>query len=350
MYLSPAALAGDPSAGSAYASEPSPDPGYPRERRLRAAQPRVAAAAPESHFPLVPTHPEVVVLIDRGGLDGEQTFAEAVAAAADAVASVLIPAVSVGGLGGGGPSRCCRCVGAIVANDRAGHELFPMAPPKNGQRVREGRHAPFPVVMVSQESGRLLKGALSAAAATAAAATPDAGLRWRGEEWGTRIGAHGGAAGWPAGGEIPMPPTVTRGGNGAGGVFVSLSAAEPCLAFNSRASRASSASFGEEESACDYSSAEEEEEEEGTSGDWSWLEGAAWSAALEGAAGGGFDGRGLSHPVPGVFGEWSHRYGSWHREAVVEAERGFETGEWKRGRMLYDAQTLPVKFERPSFS
>lgn len=362
MYFSPAVLASGPSAGSAYVSEPSPDPGYPRDRPLRALRPRAAAAfstpaaARASQFPLLPTHPEVVVLIDRGGLNGEQTFAEAVATAADAVSSALIPAASVGGLGGGGPSRCCRCVAVIVANDRAGHELFPMAPPKNGQRVRAGWRAPFPVVMVSQESGRLLKGALSAAAATAAASTPEAALLRRGEEWGTRAGTLGSMASgagycWPGGGEIPMPPTVTRRGDGAGGVFVSLGAAEPCLAFNSRTSRASSASFGEQESACGYSSADEEGEEEDASGESSWGgEGVAWSAALESAARGEFEGRGLAHPVLGTYGEWSHRYGSWQHEAEAEEERGFEAGEWKRERMLYDAKTLPVRFERPSSS
>ena len=224
-----------------------------------------------------------------------------------------------------------------------------MAPPTNDQCVRAGWRAPFPVVMVSQESGRLLKGALSAAASTAAASTPDTALLWRREEWDTRVGAHGGGASycWPGGGEIPMPPTVARGENGTGGVFVSLGAAEPCLAVNSRTSRASSASFGEQESAY-YSSAEEEGEED-ASGVSSWgEEGAAWPAALERTAGGEFEGHGFAHPVLGAVGEWSHRYGSWQREVEVEEERGLETGEWKRERMLYDAQTLPVRFERLS--
>lgn len=144
-----------------------------------------------------------------------------------------------------------------------------------------------------------------------------------------------------------MPPTVARGENGTGGVFVSLGAAEPCLAVNSRTSRASSASFGEQESAY-YSSAEEEGEED-ASGVSSWgEEGAAWPAALERTAGGEFEGHGFAHPVLGAVGEWSHRYGSWQREVEVEEERGLETGEWKRERMLYDAQTLPVRFERLS--
>lgn len=143
-----------------------------------------------------------------------------------------------------------------------------------------------------------------------------------------------------------MPPAVPRGGNGGAGVFVSLGAAEPSPAFNSRASRASSASFEEEETACDYSSTEEEEQS--AYGDYSWGdEGEAWAAALRGATGGEFDGRGLTHPALGAFGEWPHRYGAWQREARPEVERVCETGEWKRERMLYDAQTLPVRFQRP---
>lgn len=324
--------------------------------RPRAAALSAAAEACASQFPLLPTNPEVVVLIDRGGLNGKQTFADAVAAAADAVASVLIPTASVSGLGGRGPSRCYRCVAVIVANDRAGHELFSMAPPKNGQSVRAGWRAPFPVAMVSQESGRLLKGTLSATAATAAASTREAALLRRGEVWGTRAGALGGAASgagycWPGGEELPILPTVRRGENGTGGVFVSLGAAEPCLSFNSGMSRASSASFGERESACGYSSVEEEGEQEDPSGASAWGgEGAEWFSALENAAEGEFEGRGFANPVMGAYGEWSHRYGSWQREAEAEEEGEFASGEWKRELMLYDAKTLPVRFKRPSSS
>lgn len=355
MYLSSAALAGGSSAGSGYDSEPSPDPGYPRQRRSRVLPPRATAfsahtAAPGPYSPMLRTYTEVMVLIDRGGLDGQQTFAEAVATAADVVASVPVPAGGQGVGGGGGPPSCCRCVGVIVANDRAGHELFPMAPPKN---AREGRRAPFPVVMVSQESGRLLKGALSAAAATAAAT--DSAPPWRGEECGAQIAPPGGAARgasycWPGGGEMSMPPTVSRGENGADGVFVSLGATETSPAFNSRASCASSSSFEEEENSCDYYSTEEEEEEGGGGyADCSWRGGGgAWSATLRGAAWGKFDGCGLTHPTLGAFGDWTHPYGAWQRDAKAEVERGFETREWKRERMLYDAQTLPVRFQRRS--
>lgn len=93
--------------------------GYPRPIGMTPPDPPIAAAS-------VPLVANVVVLIDRGGAGGQQTFAEAAATAAAAVAL----------------THFCRCVGVIVANDRAGHELFAMAPPRQdrqGPRGDEGR-------------------------------------------------------------------------------------------------------------------------------------------------------------------------------------------------------------------
>ncbi|CAM9990769.1 unnamed protein product [Scytosiphon promiscuus] len=218
--------------------------------------------------------PEVVVLIDRGGAGGEQTFVEAVATAAR-VASAAVshssrayaPQASSGGgaangfpgpaaygsvvgnggrRGSGGSHRGspalhpCRCVGVIVANDRPGDELFPMA--THSSAGQKGMRAPFPVVMVSQESGQLLKSALlsssptvEAAAATnapgAAAAAAAAAQRFEGARWG---GAVQGQFSWSSttvgGNGVQLPPARVRsvlggrngGGGGGGVVFVSL--------------------------------------------------------------------------------------------------------------------------------
>lgn len=149
-----------------------------------------------SSFP----HAEIIVLIDRGGAQGEQTFADAAALAAATVAA----------------SMNSLCVGVIIANDRGGHELFAMAPPKHedgascsvsrsihgdtvgarysgagrgyngsgqdgircgyGSRRRKDHpfrspkavavgedrsRAPFPVIMISREAGDMLKAELA---------------------------------------------------------------------------------------------------------------------------------------------------------------------------------------------
>ncbi|CAM9669394.1 unnamed protein product, partial [Discosporangium mesarthrocarpum] len=88
---------------------------------------------------------QVVALIDRGG---EVPFQEAAAAVVDWCLSL---------------PHNLSCVGVIVANDRPGHEVLPMAPlGRRGAPQGAPGHSRFsvPVAMVSYESGILLKQAL----------------------------------------------------------------------------------------------------------------------------------------------------------------------------------------------
>eukprot|EP00903_Cladosiphon_okamuranus_P016124 g14880.t1 len=285
-----------------------------------------------SQSPLLTGRSEVVVLIDRGGAGGDQAFAEAAATAAGAVATVLLPPRQglFGGVYGGdsgGSGRCCRCVGVIVANDRPGHEVFPMA--NNGEK---GMRAPYPVVMVSQESGQVLKNSIS---------------------------------------QTSLSPSANSSAI-AGGVIVGLGAAQRCPA---RAAPAEA----EATSACSSSTISPATS---TSGADSYGEGdGEFEASRLTTSMSAGDGYGWAPPVVGYpFPHDSHGYefgGSigpplscyiYHSQsnAVAAAEfrsgarnvaevgrsrrgdgRGVgdeDTGEWKWEEMLYRAKTLPVRF------
>lgn len=255
---------------------------------------------PAAHQPAMPsdnagTFPvtEVVVLIDRGGAGGEQTFAEAAATAAAAVTF----------------TGSALCMGVIVANDRAGHEVFAMAPPRQEQSAEgsgctygyggepsvawddpgdhfsvEGgsaftsmtgtscngeddcyattprRRAPFPVVMVSWESGQWLKTALSAGPGATTVVDGDDNYAYRNEQasrgppagngYGWGVSAWG-APGWGGEGAWNM---TTMAGSGAGGfvesddtagvVVVGLRAAENCPVSSSSVLTSPATAFG----------------------------------------------------------------------------------------------------------
>lgn len=263
------------------------------------------------------------MLIDRGGAGGEQTFAEAAATAADAVAAVQVRATSAGAAGGGSPSRCCRCVGVVVANDRAGQEVFAMAPPRRDEQCSEPLRAPFPVVMVSQESGQLLKGALCADKKNAAAPTTTATVARQGNE------VDGTNYGYCTGGEVLPHPTVLPGGGIAGGVVVSLGASKHCRTPTSIGS-------------CLYSGTKPGGAMEPTFGVFDLAAGNDGNVGVVAGPDMGTFFNGPFYPV-----SWPNPVEAWWRMAYGVASTGWgvETSGWKRERMLYGAQTLPVRFE-----
>ena len=308
------------------------------------------------------------MLIDRGGAGGAQTFAEAAATAAGAVVSVpllsphqgILGGVNGGVDGGGDGGRCCRCVGVIIANDRPGHEVFPMAAPASANNTKKGVRAPYPVVMVSQESGQLLKGSLAPTSSPSPAANSPAVARAV-----PQFGSTGGAplgvdhAGW-------------SGGSGGGGVIVSLGAARHCAAPAVPAAETSPCSYTSSSPATSASSADSYGEEDGD------FEGSRFTTVL--SAG---DGYGWAPPVAGGYSfphaSSGYEIGNvgpppfcfWYNSqsnAVALAEelrsnsaevgagsRGngcgaaaaaAETGEWTKEEMLYRAKTLPVRFNK----
>ena len=338
--------------------------------------------APEPDWTV--SHSEVVVLIGRGGAGGDQTFAEAAATAACAVASVPLPprrgfrgSQNGGGGSGGGGGRCCRCVGVIIANNRAGHEVFPMA----NDSEKEVR-APYPVVMVSQESGQLLKGSLAetslppSAISQAAAGT----VSQFGAGWGVPAGADeqylsrlpdyfcGDHAGWDNGGE-----GGGGGGGRSGGVIVSLGASRHCPAPVAPSDTTGACSCSTSSPATSTSSAASYGEEE--DGDFeasrftrvvSAGEGYGWAAPVVGYpfphASAGYE-VGSSAGAP-FFSGYAYNLQSNAVAAQSElmsrtrncAEDGMggggagagdgEPGEWKREKTLYHAKTLPVRFTK----
>lgn len=386
VYLSPMALLcclapnGPSSISNRYPTRASVqnERGYPVERRSGSSagpQPAAEAAAAAAAIaaflvPVLLSHSHVVILIDRGGVDGEQTFAEASEMAGDAIASVQMSAAFRGltcGSARGAPSHnVCRCAGVIVANDRPGHELFPMAPPA-GQSCGDGgqhRRAPFPVVMVSHESGQLLKAALSPnadlpgspfTAATATAPTPNT-MYWPLEQGNlTAFGGGGGVGfrqefvvgggmeyynGWY--GEelnsalsLPQPPspaaaTVPGDEDVLRGLIVSLEAATHC-------------------GATPHISASDDEESETENSDpinYQYIPNAYAGDERIGALGAfgyqyGHLHNGLSWDATATGAGWlCEPSGAWR----ADNRRVEHTGEWKQERMLYGAQTIPVTF------
>lgn len=312
-------------------------------------------------LPLLIGYPEVVVLIDRGGAGGEQTFAEAAATAADVVGSVLLPPRQgiVGGGGGGGSGRCCRCVGVIIANNQPGQEVFPMAPHStNGEK---GVRAPYPVVMISQESGQLLRGSLAPMSPSPPAGYPATAPRF-GAVWGAPAGV--------------VEPPFSRfpgylGGNHAGWgggrrVVVSLAAADHCPTPAAPAAAAAAAATGA--SSCGGSSPASSASSAVSYGEEDQdVKGIQFPTAA--SAGDGY-GRApvIGYPFPHVGGGYAFgstgpplSYYSYTSQSNTgnccgESEtdsrgagRGAadETaGEWKLKDMLYRAKTLPVRFSR----
>lgn len=342
------------------------------------------------------------MLVDRGGgASGEQTFVEAAAMAADAVAAVLVPAslASGGGGGGGGaggfePSyRWCRCVGVIIANNRAGHEVFPMAPPKTEEEedggsggggattgASPGRRAPFPVVMVSRESGQILKDTLLSTTNTVSrygcggggdggggcCSVPGRDAPWEGyrgqqqwDAWGrlggeSRYGMGSSSSSSSSSAAHHLDAMLGGGGSNlllADGGIVSLGASENCRAVvldtldnnnsvrgGTPSSSSSSSSSAELESTCVV----ECPSDDGTDTT------ATVSSVDEGVYFG-------SQPHP-VCSEWVGFAGAGAGAEFMtggEEAGGEEAGAvgaarmWKRGgRMLYGAQTLPVVFKR----
>lgn len=336
------------------------------------------AAWSASLSPLLTGHSEVVVLIDRGGAGGDQTFAAAAATAAGAVASVVLSPRQefLGGLDGdrGGGGRCCRCVGVIIVNDRPGHEVFPMAT-DGEKKVR----APYPVVMVSQESGQLLKGSLaqtsfspSANSAAVAGTTLQLGVGWGAparlaEQHLSRLPHYlgGNNAGWGSG-------SGGGGGGGGGGVIVSLGAAQHCPARAAPAEATGAYSCSTSSPATSMSSAVSYGEE----GDGDF-EASRFTTAVSAGDGFGWAPPVFGYPFPHASSgyEVSSSIGvplscySYNSNAVAAEEelrsragnfaeagsssRGagrdegdVETGEWKREEMLYHAKTLPVRFTK----
>lgn len=291
-----------------------------------------------SLLPLLTGHPEVVVLIDRGGAGGDQTFEEAAATAADAVASVLLPPPQ-GFLGGGaardgsggGDGRCCRCVGVVIANNRPGHEVFPMASPASTNREKRMR-APYPVVMISQESGQLLKGSLAPIYSSPSANSPAVAPMAPQFE-----------AGWGAPAEMDQhPPSQlpdylggnSAGGGGGGGVIVSLGAAGHCPAPAAPAATTSAYSCSSSSPSTSTSSAVSYGEEDGD------FEESRFTAAV--SADYGYGGAPVvGYPFPLVSSGFELGRGT-GRGAADEG-----TGGWKREEMLYRAKTLPVRFTTP---
>ncbi|CAN0275386.1 unnamed protein product [Pylaiella littoralis] len=371
VYLSPETLLGFRYSASNGSSSSSGGGGDPQFQ---------AVAAPL--IPLLACHPEVVVLIDRGGAGGEQTFTEAAATAVAAVAAVAAMPLSAshgffggGGGGGGAGGRRCRCVGVIVANNRPDHEVFPMAAlTTNDNGERTGR-APFPVVMISRESGQLLKCTLLTS-----------------------------MDGSCEGSQLPASLGDGHAGQGHGGVIVSLGAAEHCPTPAARAVTTSAFACGSDSGASPAASGvstasfeeEEEEEQEGEQEEGD-VEGEDFGdverlllATMMAAAGDDYrDGVGVvEHPFSHISGNnqqplggiwqpppWDYylrnlRWSSavppelresrpWYAGIDVEegtwggGERRNEgvgvedtTREWKREKMLYRAKTLPVAFNR----
>lgn len=268
VYLSPATLRSYSYARAvARSSAAARHPIY--DSNGRRILPPTAASLFSSLSPLLLAHyPEAIVLIDRGGADGKQTFAEAVELAAHAVADF--------------PSGCCRCVGVIVANDRPGHELFPMAPPKHERQGGSCRRAPFPVTMVSQESGNLLKGvlALSMAALSPAEVAHAASRSYREGWWNGHRGLTGDA----------LIDHL------AGSVVVSLGASEHC---------------------------HDPQAKSPVDGSGSHSNGRRFSSGAMSGPSGVKPGSGAHADVP---------------------KFAMRSGGWIRDRMLYGARTLPVKF------
>eukprot|EP00752_Nemacystus_decipiens_P004723 g4306.t1 len=348
--------------------------------------------APTQHstsslLPLMAGHAEVVVLIDRGGASGNQTFAEAAATAADAVASMqLLPPRQVlyggvnggdGGVDGGG---CCLCVGVIIANDRPGHEVFPMAAPVSANGTVEGVRAPYPVVMVSQESGQLLKGSLaptscsshSANSPSVARTAPQFAAGWGvptglGQNHFSQFPDHlgGNHTGWGSG---------DGAGSGGGDLIVSLGAARHCPAAAASAAETSPRSYAASSPATSMSSAVSCGEVGGDS------EGSRFAATLSAGDAYSWAPPVVGYPSPHVssgyefgsvgpplscypYGSQSNavaaaevfRSGTRSSTAVGTSTRGAagrgawgqETGEWTREEMLYRAKTLPVRFKKP---
>lgn len=320
------------------------------------------------------------MLIDRGDAGGEQTFAAAAATAADALASVLLPPPQgfLGGgavrSGGGGGGRCCHCVGVIIANNRPGHEVFPMAAPPSASSDKEVR-APYPVVMVSQESGQLLKDSLvptsSSPCVNSPAVAPTAPQS--GACWGALVGV-----GQHNFSQVPdhLDGNDARSGNDiGGGVIVSLGAVEHCPTPASPAEASASASTAGSCSsaspATSTSSAVSFGEEDGD------LEGSRFLQMV--SAGGSYSGAGVvDHPFSHVSSGYESGniggaplscYSYSQSNAIAAAEElrsragncvevgtssrgagrgavGKEAGEWKREKMLYRAKTLPIRFQR----
>lgn len=304
-------------------------------------------------------------MIDRGGAGGEQSFAEAAATAAEAIAAVPLPprqyCFSGGGAeiygGGGGKRRCCRCVGVIIANDRPGHEVFPMAAPHPTNGKRWGR-APFPVVMVSQESGQLLKTAL----APPSPSPPQLGV---GVGWGAArpgVEQHHFSP-WATGGceglRLPLPlggnNTGWGGGGGGGGVImVSLGAAEHCPApavapaAATRAfpcdisSRSRSSSSSSSSASSGSRSAASFDGEDGEPGVFAGSQFATMVAAEDI----GFNGFGAIGSSPYFYPmDCSYPGNRGSRRGLG----GEETPRWGREKMLYRAKTLPVRFEKSTW-
>lgn len=276
------------------------------------------------------------MLVDRGGDGGERTFVEAAAMAADAVAAVLVPSAPVGGGSGAETPHCCRCVGVIVANDRTGRELFSMAPPKteDGGASGTSRRAPFPVVMVSRESGQLLKDTLS----TSAVAGDGCGdgdysnvpgeVPWEGyrERW--QWGAWGVWDGGPSYGMDPLAHLEAVLNDNlvvADGVVVSLGASENCRALDASVCGTSSTSPVELESTCAVHCTTDDDNYT-TATDTSVDEAAHYGSQ--------------PHPVSSA---WAGGAGAELKRRGKET--GGEAARWERGRMLYGAQTLPVTFK-----
>lgn len=345
VYLSPEVLLGY-------------DPSEPKGNSSGTGGPTIQAATAPL-LPLLMSHPEVVVLIDRGGAGGEQTFAEAAATAAGVVAAMPLPAPQgfFGGGGGGG----CRCVGVIVANDQPDHEVFPMAAPSTNNNGEMTGRAPFPVVMISRESGQLLKSTLLES------------MGGEGEESRLSAGLCGGHS-----------------GGGHGGVMVSLGAAEHCPSPAAHAGETSAFACGGGSRVSPTTTSVStkvsfEEEEDSDDGG---VEEPRLATTIAAAGDGYWNGVGVveypfshicgnnqqrpggigqppscyyshdwrwSSAVPLALGEPTPWYagngveeetcvgGYWRNEGVCEDT----TGEWKRERDLYRAKTLPVRFNRP---
>ena len=307
MYLSPATLRAYSHAKKVAAQTASP-PAYDCHGR-RVQPPTIDTAALFAFLPpLLAHHPEVIIVIDRGGVDGNQTFSEAVELAAAAVADFPVPGRASRGWwkGGNHPSHLCRCVGVIVANDRPGHEVFTMAPPKAEKQRGGCRRAPFPVTMISQESGQLLKGALTLSAALARAAkvaetaAREASCLQAGG-WGTYYTGWTGEAS-PGVGSGALVDHVTS------AVVVSLGASEHCRAT---------------EGFDNHSTVD--------GNDFGW----------------GNYSRVVGHPfgaLPGTPGGYYPLYDAAGVPARLEARDGGRG--WTEGCMLYRTRTLPVKFVR----
>lgn len=281
-----------------------------------------ASSAPPRHHPLFSPYPEVVVLIDRGGADGNQTFAEAAAQAADVIGTALIISATTVARGDGdgeGFYRCCRCVGVIITNNRSGHELFPMAPPQGEQQQGGWRRAPFPVAMVSYESGRMLKETLSAASA-AAMELPEL-RRW--------------AYSRPPLKSWLLPDSIDC------RVVVSLGAAEHCPVGSSscppQAPYYNSTSCRKEtNTTASRLSSFADSTEDDYEGDTSAEAGIYTPGRRPFSGHHGFRSNVVEQP----------RFAGQVGARAKGVEREVETTEWKHERMLYRSQTLPVNFER----